>query len=137
MVRWALSRRTEPGTTLAPTLNPTFSTNVGSAAVLAASSAGVRKWTPVSFTPSAIRNPTLPTISAAPRRNLCPAFIVCSRGREPVARPVTSSPSSGDSSARGAGPGLLGLLVELIQGRLVVRVLRAAGLELGVVVLQK
>ncbi|MFN2491210.1 MAG: CAP domain-containing protein [Actinomycetota bacterium] len=35
--------RTDPGTTLAPTLNPTFSTNVGSAAVLLASSAGVRK----------------------------------------------------------------------------------------------
>ena len=36
-------RRTEPGTTLAPILNPTFSTKVGSAAVFAASSAGVRK----------------------------------------------------------------------------------------------
>ena len=43
IVRAALSRRTEPGTTLAPTLNPTFSTNVGSLAVFAASSAGVRK----------------------------------------------------------------------------------------------
>jgi hypothetical protein len=51
-------------------LNPTFSTKVGSAAVFAASSAGVRKYTPVSFTPSAIRKPTLPTISAAPSRNL-------------------------------------------------------------------
>ena len=48
-----------PGTTLAPTLKPTFSTKVGSAAVLLASSAGVRKYTPVSFTPSVIRKPTL------------------------------------------------------------------------------
>src|SRR5438552_14650823 len=99
MVRRALSRRTEPGTTLAPTLNPTFSTNVGSAAVLAASSAGVRKYTPVSFTPSAIRNPTLPTMRAAPRRNLWPAFIAGSgdrgtrlRAQSSLVQPTDSSP---------------------------------------------
>jgi hypothetical protein len=76
MVRALGSRRMEPGTTLAPTLKPTFSTKVESAAILADSSAGVRKYTPVCFTPSAMRNPTLPTMTAAPSRNLWPGFIL-------------------------------------------------------------
>src|SRR5688572_29307916 len=75
MVRALGWRRMEPGTTFAPTLKPTFSTKVVSAAVFADSSAGVRKYTPVCFTPSVIRNPTLLTMTAALNRNLWPAFM--------------------------------------------------------------
>src|SRR6185437_11595802 len=38
-----------------------------------------RKYTPVSLTPSAMRKPTLATISPAPNRNLWPAFMGGSR----------------------------------------------------------
>src|SRR6476469_9967873 len=133
MVRWASSRRTDPGTTLAPTLNPTFSTKVGSAAVLAASSAGVRKYTPVSFTPSAIRNPTLPTMRAAPSKNLWPAFIP---GSVVVIRCFGERFASRhrDSSTRAGRLGLECLFVERIDRRLVVGILGPGCFHLGVVV---
>src|SRR4051812_6870582 len=137
MVREALSRRMEPGTTLAPTLNPTLSTNVGSADVLAASSAGVRKYTPVSFTPSAIRNPTLPTISSAPTRNLWPAFMVCSGGRRPLCRAQTFASVHRYSRPCAPADRRGRFAAELVYRGPVLLVLRPAGGELGVHVLEE
>ncbi len=62
------SRSMVPCTTRAPTFTPT-SWIVGSTATLAASSDGVRKYTPVSLMLEAINTTTVPAIVPAPNRN--------------------------------------------------------------------
>src|SRR5262245_42988426 len=74
MVRLPGLLRTEPGTTCAPTLRPT-SWNVESASVRATSSVGVRKYTPVCFTPETMSPATPAMITSEPARNLVPAVI--------------------------------------------------------------
>src|SRR5512138_3325429 len=85
-----------------------------------------------------MRKPTLPTINAAPSRNLWPAFMICSRAREAVVSRETSSPIPPDSRPRLGGRALLvGGLLELVHGDLVLLVLGPAGLRLGTVVLEE